>query len=94
MGRTGARGFTGRRGAPPHRMRLRCWREVVIETGKRKRVVLREEGLRGDDARTAARAIGRWREVGEERADEPVAVREVRVARSQPRPSDPPGESS
>ena len=28
-----------------------------------KRIVLREEGLRGDDARTTSRAIGRWRKL-------------------------------
>jgi len=82
----GARGLTGPRSAPPLRMRLRCWYEIVIETTKRKRVVLREEGLRGDDARTADRAIDRWRRTGAKPGNEPVAVREVRVAKSQPRP--------
>ena len=59
----GARGLDGPRHAPPRRMRLRCWYEVVIGTAKGKRVVLREEGLRGDDARTTSRAIGRCREL-------------------------------
>ena len=85
----GARGLTGPRSAPPLRMRLRCWYEIVIETTKRKRVVLREEGLRGDDTRTAARAIDRWRRAGAQPGNEPVAVREVRVAKSQPRPMAP-----
>ena len=82
----GARGLTGSRSAPPLRMRLRCWYEIVIETTKRKRVVLREEGLRGDAARTADRAIDCWRRTGAKPGNEPVAVREVRVAKSQPRP--------
>ena len=47
------------RSAPPLRMRLRCWYEVVIETRARKRIVLREEGLRGDNVRTASRALER-----------------------------------
>ena len=85
----GARGLSGPRSAPPLRMRLRCWYEIVVETTKRKRVVLREEGLRGDDTRTAARAIDRWRRAGAQPGNEPVAVREVRVAKSQPRPMAP-----
>ena len=85
----GARGLGGPHSAPPLRMRLRCWYEIVIETTKRKRVVLREEGLRGDDARTAARAIDRWRGTDAKHENEPVAVREVRVAKSQPRPMAP-----
>ena len=44
-------------------MRLRCWYEVVIGTATGRRIVLREEGLRGDDARTTGRAIGRWRKM-------------------------------
>lgn len=82
----GARESSGPRSAPPLRMRLRCWYEIVIETEKRKRVVLREEGLRGDDARTASRAISRWRKAKEKHATAPVVVREVRIAKSQPRP--------
>ena len=85
----GAHGLTGPRSAPPLRMRLRCWYEIVIETTKRKRVVLREEGLRGDDARTTARAIDRWCRTGAKPGNELVAVREVRVAKSQPRPMAP-----
>ena len=75
--------------APPLRMRLRCWYEVVIETKRGKRVVLREEGLRGDDARTTRRAIGRWVELHGKAADEPVTVREFRLAKKQPRPMPP-----
>ena len=52
-------------------------------------MVLREEGLRGDDARTAARAIDRWRSTDAKHENEPVAVGEVRVAKSQPRPMAP-----
>ena len=84
----GARGLAGPRTAPPLRMRLRCWYEIVIETAKRRRVVLREEGLRGDDQRTATRAIDRWRNTREER-NELVVVREIRIAKSQPRPMAP-----
>ena len=40
----GSGGPHGPSSAPPLRMRLRCWYEVVIETGAGKRVVLREEG--------------------------------------------------
>ena len=75
--------------APPVRMRLRCWYEVVIETAGRKRVVLREEGLRGDAERTASRAIAQWRRQKPERKEETVALHEVRVAKSQPRPMPP-----
>ena len=85
----GARGLTGPRSAPPLRMRLRCWYEIVIETEKRKRIVLREEGLRGDDARTVARAIDRWRKAPKKHANRLVVVREVRIAKSQPRPMAP-----
>ena len=85
----GARGLNGPRSAPPLRMRLRCWYEVVIETARRKRIVLREEGLRGDDARTTTRAIGHWRKAQVQRATEPVEVREIRIAKSQPRPMPP-----
>ena len=70
-------------------MRLRCWYEVVIETGAGKRVVLREEGLRGDGARTVARAIGRWRTRHERSENELVVVRGIRLAKRQPRPMPP-----
>ncbi len=82
----GARGLDGPRHAPPLRMRLRCWYEVVIGTATGRRIVLREEGLRGDDARTTSRAIGRWRQLQDKAASEPVAFRELRIARKQPRP--------
>ena len=81
-----AYGVHDRRSAPPLRLRLRCWHEIVIETATRKRVVLREEGLRGDDQRTAIRAINRWRETRAKSPNELVSVREVRIAKSQPRP--------
>lgn len=85
----GARGLHGPRHAPPLRMRLRCWYEVVIGTKAGKRVVLREEGLRGDDARTTSRAIRRWVKLHGKTAGEPVAVREFRIAKKQPRPMPP-----
>ena len=74
------------RSAPPLRMRLRCWYEVVIETRARKRIVLREEGLRGDNVRTASRALERWRGSEARHRNELVVVRDIRVAKSQPRP--------
>ena len=70
-------------------MRLRCWHEVVIGTKAGKRVVLREEGLRGDDARTTSRVIGRWVKLHGKTAGEPVAIREFRIAKKQPRPMPP-----
>ena len=82
----GARGLDGPRHAPPLRMRLRCWYEVVIGTAQGRGIVLREEGLRGDDPRTTGRAIGRWHELEGKGAREPVAVREFRIAKRQPRP--------
>ena len=85
----GAHGVAGPTGAPPLRMRLRCWYEVVIETTGRQRAVLRAEGLRGDAERTARRAIARWRNAKPERAEETVALLEVRIAKSQPRPMPP-----
>ena len=75
----------GGRTAPPVRMRLRCWYEVVIETRARKRIVLREEGLRGDNVRTASRALERWRASDARYRNELVVVRDIRVAKSQPR---------
>ena len=85
----GAHGLDGPTSAPPLRMRLRCWYEIVIETAARKRAVLREEGLRGDGERTASRAIARWRMQNPKHAEEAVALREVRIAKSQPRPMPP-----
>ena len=82
----GARGLDGPRHAPPLRMRLRCWYEVVIETAKGRRIVLRQEGLRGDDARTTSRAMGRWRKVQDKGESEHVSAREFRIAKRQPRP--------
>ena len=70
-------------------MRLRCWYEVVVETAKRKRVVLREEGLRGDDARTASRGIERWWKSQDNASNALVVVREIRIAKRQPRPMPP-----
>ena len=85
----GARGLDGPRHAPPLRMRLRCWYEVVIWTATGRRIVLREEGLRGDDARTTSRAIGRRLKLHGKAANEPVAVREFRIAKKQLRPMPP-----
>ena len=75
--------------APPLRMRLRCWYEIIIETSDSKRVVLHEEGLRGGEARIATRAIDRWRNTRANRSNELVAVREIRIAKKQPRPFPP-----
>ena len=72
--------------APPVHLRLRCWYEVVISTAAGKRIVLREEGLRGDDARTTSRAIAKWRRGHGRGAGEPVTVQEFRIARKQSRP--------
>ena len=77
--------------APPLRMRLRCWYDVVLELPRGKRVVLHEEGLRGDEGRTASRAIARWRKIREESASRLVSVRDIRISRKQPRPMLPEG---
>ena len=61
-----------------------CWRDIVLETSNGRRVVLREEGLRGDDYRTALRAINRWRET--HKATDDVTVVDIRISKSQPRP--------
>ena len=83
----GARGdYKAPRSAPPLRMRLRCWHDVVIELPRGRRVVLREEGLRGDDERTASRAIERWRTSRGEYAARLVTVRDIRISKRQPRP--------
>ena len=58
----------------------------MIGTAQGRRILLREEGLRGDDPRTTSRAIGRWRELEGKGARAPVAVREFRIAKRQPRP--------
>ena len=71
---------------PPLHLRLRCWYEIVISMSTGKRVVLREEGLRGDDARTTSRAIWKWRKRHGKKAGEPMAVQGFRIARKQPRP--------
>ena len=71
---------------PPLRMRLRCWYEVVIKTDRAKSVVLPEEGLRGDQERTASRAIARWRKANALSANSLVTVLDVRIAKRQPRP--------
>lgn len=81
-------GYVPRR-TPPVRMRLRCWYEIVISDAKGKRMVLREEGLRGDTARTTDRALDRWRHTVAERNNELVLVNEVRIAKRQPRPMPP-----
>ena len=83
---TSAHGFDGPTHAPPLRMRLRCWHDVVIETKNGRRIVLREEGLRDDDERTITRAIERWRGRRGKGADEPFTVRESRISKRQPRP--------
>ncbi len=85
----GAHGLDGPGHAPPLRMRLRCWHEVVIGMKPGQRIVLREEGLRGDDARTTSRAIKSWARRHEMADTESITVREFRIARKQPRPMDP-----
>ena len=84
----GMRDYPPRR-TPPVRMRLRCWYEVVVSDAKGKRMVLREEGLRGDTARTTERAIERWRKSHPKRRDELLLVHEIRIAKRQPRPMPP-----
>ena len=74
-------GLDGPRHAPPLRMRLRCWYDVVIGTAGGKRIVLREEGLRGGDARTMRRAIERWRDSQDMGSGEPVEIRELRMSK-------------
>lgn len=81
-------GYMPRR-TPPVRMRLRCWYEIVVSDAKGNRIVLREEGLRGDAACTTDRAVERWRERHPERRDELLLVHEVRIAKRQPRPMPP-----
>ncbi len=85
--------WKARGSAPPIRMRLRCWYDVVIEIPSGRRVVLHEEGLRGDEGRTASRAIARWRTAHDEHADRLVRVRDIRISKKQPRPM-PPGSSN
>ena len=75
---------------PPIRMRFRCWYEIVIETTNGKRAVLREEGLRSDDHRTASRAIKKWRRCNGISDAEPISVAGFRISKKQPRPQDPP----
>ena len=74
---------------PPVGMRLRCWYEIVVSDAKGKRKVLREEGLRGDMARTTDRAVERWRESQPEHRDDLLLVHEIRIAKRQPRPMPP-----
>lgn len=85
--------WNARRSAPPLRMRLRCWYDVVIELLGGRRVVLHEEGLRGDEGRTASRAIARWRATRDEPAGRLVSVRDIRISKKQPRPI-PPAQSN
>ncbi|MXY34754.1 MAG: hypothetical protein F4Y60_11840 [Boseongicola sp. SB0664_bin_43] len=85
----GARGLQGPSHAPPLRMRLRRWHEVVIGTKPGQRIVLREEGLRGDDARTTRRAVENWARRQGIAKTESIMVQEFRIARKQPRPIDP-----
>ncbi|MXY63888.1 MAG: hypothetical protein F4206_13240 [Gammaproteobacteria bacterium] len=79
-----------RHSAPPLRMRLRCWYDVVIGVpGGARPVVLHQEGLRGDEVRTAAQAIARWREARGFGPDHLAQIREVRISGKQPRPLSP-----
>lgn len=84
--RVGAHDPDGLWSAPPLQTRLGCWYEVRIRAGG-KSIVLREEGLRGDDARTATRSIARWR--ASDLSPATVPVGDVRIAGKQPRPLSP-----
>ncbi|MDE0039551.1 MAG: hypothetical protein OXU77_18640 [Gammaproteobacteria bacterium] len=77
------------RRTPPLRMRLRCWYEIVVSNARGVRTILREEGLRGDTARTTDRALDRWRSTRAENSSELLLVNEVRIAKRQPRPMPP-----
>jgi hypothetical protein len=69
-------------------MRQQCGYDVEVDTRAGKCIVLREEGLglRGDNVRTASRAVERWRGSGARERNEVVVVCDIRVARRQPRP--------
>ena len=76
--------------APALEMRARCWRDVTIGLANGGSVTISVEGMRGEDARTAVRAISRWRAEDPSRNDVEVEVQSIRIARRQPRPIDPP----
>ena len=78
--------YKGPCSAPPLHLRIRCWREVVIEPVGRAPVRMLEEGLWGDDERTAKGAVARWRTQAPSRAGVPVTVRSVSLAKKQPAP--------
>ena len=82
--------YSDRKWAPPVEMRARCWRDVTIRGANGTTATINVEGMRGDDARTAARAIARWRDEDPSRCGADVEVRSIRIAREQPRPVDPP----
>ena len=50
--------------------------------------------VRGDEGRTASRAIERWRKIRGESAGRLVSVRDIRISRKQPRPIPPKGLNS
>ena len=72
------------RWAPPFEMRARCWRDVTIRAANGTRAKVSVESMRGDDARTCARAIARWRARDRSRTEMEVEVEAVEVAREQP----------
>ena len=74
--------------APPLEMRARCWRDVILELENGRTVTVSVEGMRGEDARTAERAIARWRTEDPSRSGIEVKVRSVEIAQKQPRPVD------
>ncbi len=67
--------WKARRSTPPLRMRLRCWYDVEIELPGSRRMVLHEEGRRGE-----SRGLP---------PGHPVRVRRIRMPRKQPRPMSP-----
>ena len=67
---------------------------LVLRALKSRGTVYRIDGTMAEfdailDARTVVRAIDRWRKAQERHANELVVVREVRIAKSQPRPTAP-----
>lgn len=84
--RIGAHDLDGRWSAPALQTRLRYWYEVQTRAAG-KFIVLREGSLRGDGARTATRAIARWRVSDLSLATVPVGG--VGIARKQPGPLSP-----
>ena len=78
------------RWAPPFEMRARCWREVtIVGAANRARTTITVEGMRGEDARTARRAITQWRSEDAARSKVTVETEPMQTSEGQPRPTDP-----